>query len=44
MGEVNENFIRSLDDSGIGIKAKMNTFDELLQIVDEELWNHFQSY
>jgi hypothetical protein len=38
MGEVNENFIRSLDESKLGIKAKMSQVDKLLQIVDTPLW------
>jgi len=38
MGEVKENFIRSLDNTGIGIKSKMSIFDELLKVVDPELW------
>jgi len=38
MGEVKENFIKSLDNTGIGIKSKMSTFDELLKVVDPELW------
>lgn len=42
MGEVNENFIRSLDESRLGIKAKMGQVDRLLQVVDPELWQCFQ--
>lgn len=42
MGEVNENFIRSLDESRVGIKAKMGQVDRLLQVVDPELWQCFQ--
>jgi len=41
MGEVKENFIKSLDNTGIGIKSKMALFDDLLKIVDPELWQHF---
>jgi len=42
MGEIRDNFIKSLDDSAHGIGEEMNRLLSLLQVKDSELWNDLE--
>ena len=42
MGEIKDNFIKSLDTSSSGIKARLKAFNETLKRIDEEIWEYFE--
>ena len=42
MGDIKDGFIRSLDNSSAGIKARIQSFHETFQKVEPELWQHFE--
>lgn len=41
MGEIRDGFIRSLDDSSAGIKARMQNFADIFECFDKELSDYF---
>lgn len=43
MAEVKDSFVRSLDQSESGIKSRVQKVHNLLRVVDEELWEHFEA-
>lgn len=42
MGEIKDGFLRSLDNSSAGIKARIESFHSIFQSVEPELWKHFE--
>lgn len=43
MGEAKENFVKSLDNTDVGIKSRITTLNNLLRKVDQVLWQHLRN-
>ena len=44
MGEVQDAFIKGLDNTEVGIQGRMKSLNSLLKTVDEDLWAHLERF